>query len=135
MPRFGERLAKLRKEKGLSQQELAKLFELSKSAIAMYETDRREPSNESLNELAIFFNVSTDYFLGRTDQRTPIDQLSAHTPSPTEPFLNDLLKKVPDLTDEEKESLEEHMQFALKIIEKERLRRRAAAQKKDGDLL
>lgn len=74
MPSFGERLAELRKEKGLSQQELAKLFELSKSAIAMYETDRREPSNESLNELAIFFNVSTDYFLGRTDQRTPIDQ-------------------------------------------------------------
>lgn len=131
MPSFGDRLSELRKEKGLSQQELADLFEISKSAIAMYETDRREPDNETLKKLATYFNVSTDYLLGRTDERRPAEQIIEDVLPITDPLLDDLLKKVPDLTDEEKESLAEHMQFALKIIEKERQKR--AQQKKDGE--
>ncbi|QNB45876.1 helix-turn-helix domain-containing protein [Thermanaerosceptrum fracticalcis] len=131
MPSFGERLSELRKEKGLSQQELADLFEVSKSAIAMYETDRREPDNETLKKFATFFDVSTDYLLGRTDERRPAEQIIEDVLPITDPLLDDLLKKVPDLTDEEKESLAEHMQFALKIIEKERQKR--AQQKKDGE--
>ena len=132
---IGKTLRNERSKKGLTQVETAKELGISNVVLNRYEKDERQPDIWMVNKLASYYNCSVDYLLGNTNQRTPIDQLPAYTTSPTEPYLNDLLKKVPDLTDEEKESLEEHMQFALKIIEKERLRRRAAAQKKDGDLL
>ena len=123
---FGEQLKNARVARGLRQDDIGRILRVGKSTISQWENNIHVPNLETVTKIANFLNVSVDLLLGRA---APLP------PSPTEPFLNDLLKKVPDLTDEEKESIEEHMQFALKIIEKERLRRRAAAQKKDGDLL
>lgn len=44
---FSETLKKLRKEKGLTQVQLAKLLKISKSSISMYENGNREPDFES----------------------------------------------------------------------------------------
>lgn len=66
---FSERLTKLRKERSYSQEELGNFLNLSKSTIAMYETGRREPDHETLDKIANFFKVSTDYLLGRTGER------------------------------------------------------------------
>lgn len=63
---FGELLAELRKDKKLSQKELADLFHLSASTISSYETGVHSPHVEQLVNFANFFNVSTDYLLGRT---------------------------------------------------------------------
>ncbi len=49
------------------------MFQLSESAIGMYERDEREPSFKLTNEIADRFNVSTDYLLGRTDNTRPTD--------------------------------------------------------------
>ncbi|KAF1084951.1 LexA repressor [Sporotomaculum syntrophicum] len=65
MATFGERLAKLRKEKELSQADLAGLFKLGQSTIGMYETNKREPDSTVLKGFADFFGVSVDYLLGR----------------------------------------------------------------------
>lgn len=62
---FGERLAELRKKQYLSQSELAKRLNISKSSLAMYETDKRQPNFETQTKIADFFNVTTDYLLGR----------------------------------------------------------------------
>lgn len=130
---LGKKLRNERSKKGITQVEAAKDLGISNVVLNRYEKDERLPDIEMVKELASYYNCSIDFLLENTAQRTHVDQLTDRDPSPAAPFLNDLLKKVPDLTDDEKESLEEHMQFALKIIEKER-QRRTAAQKKDGDL-
>jgi transcriptional regulator with XRE-family HTH domain len=128
---FGERLKKAREIKGLTQVDLGKLLNVSDATVNRYEKEQRFPDKDMLKKLADILDCSVDYLLGRTDERRPAEQIIEDVLPITDPLLDDLLKKVPDLTDEEKESLAEHMQFALKIIEKERQKR--AQQKKDGE--
>lgn len=66
--KFGKRLRLLRQNKKLTQKELAKLINISESAVGMYERDEREPSFDLINKIAGFFEVTTDYLLGRSDQ-------------------------------------------------------------------
>lgn len=65
MATFSERFKELRKEKGMSQRELATALHMSNSAVAMYETGKRQPDLEALEQIADFFNVDMDYLLGR----------------------------------------------------------------------
>ncbi|MBR7084164.1 MAG: helix-turn-helix transcriptional regulator [Oscillospiraceae bacterium] len=67
MNEFGERLKKLRKKAGLTQQQLANKIWVSKAAISNYELYERNPSPEILMKLARAFHVSTDYLLGFKD--------------------------------------------------------------------
>lgn len=60
------RLVELRKEKGLSQVALAKELDVDCSTIAKYETGDRLPDLVMLCKLADYFNVTTDYLVGRT---------------------------------------------------------------------
>lgn len=71
---LGNRIKALREELGLKQEELAKKMSVSPSSIGMYETNKREPNNELILKLAEFFNVSTDYLLGKSDIRNPNTQ-------------------------------------------------------------
>jgi transcriptional regulator with XRE-family HTH domain len=68
MPTFGERLKKLRERRGLSQQELADRFNLSQSTIAYYESDKKQPSQNTLQKLADFYETSVDFLLGRVHE-------------------------------------------------------------------
>lgn len=72
---FGKRLRELREERGLTQRELAGLLNLNQSTIAFYETDKKQPSQDTLARLADLFDVSVDYLLGRTDIRNPVKSL------------------------------------------------------------
>lgn len=60
---LGGRIAALRRDRGLSQAELAQRLGISASAVGMYEQGRREPSVEMLVAMATEFRVSTDYLL------------------------------------------------------------------------
>lgn len=64
---LGERLRNLRIEKHLRQDQVARLVNVEKSSISMYETGMRQPSYITLVRLADVFNVTTDYLLGRTN--------------------------------------------------------------------
>lgn len=66
---FANRLKLLRKEKGLNQTELAKEFNITSRTISQYEKGIRTPDLIQLDRLANFFNVSTDYLLGRTNMK------------------------------------------------------------------
>jgi transcriptional regulator with XRE-family HTH domain len=135
MPSLGERLAYLRNQKGLSQAELARLLNMGQSTIAMYEKDRRHPDMDILRRLADFFGVSTDYLLGRTDRPYGTGEEDAPDaklyPVLTAPLFADLLQQVPDLTEEEKQSLVEHWEWALRVITKERKRRKKGTRRDD----
>lgn len=72
---FGKRLSSLRDSKKISQAELAKLTSISRSRISLYEIDAREPDLETVKELASFFNTTTDYLLGKTDDPKPSSAL------------------------------------------------------------
>ena len=64
MIEIGERIKELRKQIGLTQEQLAKRLWVTKSIISAYENGTRFPSLEILRQLAYTFNVSTDYLLG-----------------------------------------------------------------------
>lgn len=68
---IGNRIKKLREEKNMKQEELAKILSISPSSIGMYERDEREPNDDLKLKLANFFNVSIDYLLGKSDIRNP----------------------------------------------------------------
>ena len=64
----GERLKALRKEKGKKQREMAELLGLSLRTYQFYESGDYDPNLPNLVRLADYFQVSTDYLLGRTDR-------------------------------------------------------------------
>lgn len=82
MATFNERFKELRKNKGLSQRELAIALHMSNSTIAMYETGKRQPDFEALEQIADFFNVDMDYLLGRKDTTHKIIEVHPHGHSP-----------------------------------------------------
>ena len=67
MIKFKEKLKELRTEKNLSQIQFAKIINVSQRSISSWETGFREPDFETLEKLAKFFDVSTDYLLGLED--------------------------------------------------------------------
>ena len=60
---FHEKLQKLRKEKGLTQEELAQQLFVSRTAVSKWESGRGYPNIESLKDLAAFFSVTLDELL------------------------------------------------------------------------
>lgn len=64
---FGKRLKELRKKKGLTIEEVAEMLDLGRSTYAGYETETRKPPLENIIKLAQFYNTSSDYILGLTD--------------------------------------------------------------------
>ena len=65
----GDRLKLLRKEKGRLQKDIARDLEISLRGYQHYELGERKPDIPTLEALADYFGVSTDYLLGRTDRR------------------------------------------------------------------
>lgn len=66
---FRDRLIRLRKELNLTQEELAQKIGYTRTAISAWEIGRNEPSNTDTIKLAEYFGVSTDYLLGKSDNR------------------------------------------------------------------
>lgn len=61
---FSKELYKLRKERSLSQSELAKELGVSQASINYWEKDQRTPSIDALKKIADYFNVSPEEMLG-----------------------------------------------------------------------
>lgn len=76
MGNFSNIFKTLRQSSGYTQQEFADKIGISRSTIGMYETGAREPDFETLEIIADFFNVDTDYLLGRTNKTTVLPESS-----------------------------------------------------------
>jgi transcriptional regulator with XRE-family HTH domain len=70
MMNIGNRIAFLRDQRGLTQEELSSSLGISRAALSHYEKNRREPDTETLGKIADLFEVSLDYLVGRTSQST-----------------------------------------------------------------
>ena len=105
----GNRIKKLREEKQLKQEELAKILSISPSAIGMYERDAREPNDELTLKLAEYFDVSTDYLLGKSDIRNPESEIDKDKIN-----IGLSTKDYNPPTKEQQEKIEEFARFVLK---------------------
>ena len=78
---LAEKMIELRKQNGLSQQDLADRLGVSRQAISRWETGAVQPLADSVKSLAQVFQVSTDYLLNDDlDDPTPL-----HPPQPAPP--------------------------------------------------
>lgn len=117
---LGKRLLYLRNKRALTQEELAKILCLSRSTYAQYEVDRRKPDYDTLQRIADYYKVSTDFLLGRTEdsimdprpyllesQQSYNIQDTGHSDDPLE-----------ELPEEARKSLKEFREFILRKYRK-----------------
>lgn len=94
---IGERLYDLRKDFGLTQDELAEILKINKHSISSYERDKSEPPDAIKICMAKFFGVSVDYLLGLTDDpnpyngKYPVIRLPMHFPESAKQSLYDYI--------------------------------------------
>lgn len=105
---FGLRLKELREKGGFtSQNAFAKTFGVAQSTVGNWEAGTREPNLGTLIKIADFFNVTTDYLLGRTD--IPTGYVLQNEKLPTE-LVDSGVESItrvggPDLSEREIEAL------------------------------
>ncbi|WP_307740029.1 helix-turn-helix domain-containing protein [uncultured Parolsenella sp.] len=73
---FGQRVKKLRTEAGLTQEDIAKKLDLSKTAVGAWENGRAKPRLDKLNQLADLFGVTAAELLGERQEATPSDYVT-----------------------------------------------------------
>lgn len=72
---IGDTLKRLRTKKGLTSEELCSKIGIKGGSYRNYERNDRKPDYDTLVKLADFYNVSTDYLLGRPDAKPPEEPL------------------------------------------------------------
>ncbi|MCH5259309.1 MAG: helix-turn-helix transcriptional regulator [Lachnospiraceae bacterium] len=108
---FGKLLAKLRKERGILQKEVATHLNVTVATISNYEKGVHLPDLNTLIMLADFFDVSTDYMLQRTDYKASIDTLNHHLAGDF--TVGDLLNTVMELDAHNTQSLLDYYELLV----------------------
>lgn len=96
---IGKRIKELRNEKGITLKKLGEILNLGESTMSMYENQKRSPDYDTLLKIAEFFNVSTDYLLGKTAFKNPME-LFEHWNGQNSPYFEspfdfgELLKEI-----------------------------------------
>ena len=67
---FSERLKKLRKDTGLTQVDVASKLGISQQAYASWERGVKKPTQDNLVKIAQVLNVSVDYLVGNSEEKT-----------------------------------------------------------------
>lgn len=109
---LGEQLRGLRKQHGLTQEQLANALSCAKSTISQYENSINEPDLEMLTRIADFFGVTLDFLLGR----------DTYNKRKQEPEADNLLLKerlTPDEAEYLKEALESLRRWQAKQAERD----------------
>ncbi len=105
---ISSRLRELRLMHKMSQSDLAKAIHVSQQAITKWETGKSEPSSSNIVDISKYFNVSSDYLLGETDDKTPDKDMSKNQKLVA--YSID-----PDISDEERQAIIEMVQAAKKF--------------------
>lgn len=112
---LGSRIRELRKSKQMTQEELGKVLKVSKVSISGYENGTREPDTQGLSTLANFFDVSTDYLLGNTNNKHTIS--SPESDDILTMYKIDTRGLTEDEIDDMREELEEYNDFMTKRLQ------------------
>lgn len=74
---IGRKIKKLRELKGTTQEDLAKFLGVAPQTVYKYEKNINEPDLKTTSKIAEYFNVTTDYLLGRTDIPNELHQAAS----------------------------------------------------------
>lgn len=91
---FKDRIKSLRREKNMTQSQLAAFLGKSEGAVRAWEIDRSKPDVDTLLKLAEYFNCTTDYLLGRDDYRNDKEKNDISALNGT---LNQIISKMPNV--------------------------------------
>lgn len=106
MEKLAERLTLLREEKEWTKTYVAKQLNLNNlGTYANWEYGTREPDNEMLTKIASLYNVSTDYLLGVTDDRT----IQTNNDNTGDSILSHFRLNTADMDSESIEEIEEEI--------------------------
>lgn len=104
---IGNKIKQLRERNDLTQEQLAKMLNLSQQTIDHYEKERAKPNIDTVGLLAKIFDVSADYLIGLSNKPNAhprIETIAAHrTDDP-----------MSDLPEEARKSVEEFMDYIQK---------------------
>lgn len=137
----GNRLVSLRKEFGFTQKDLADKLNITAKAISFYELEQREPSEMVLIQIAEIFGVSTDYLLGRTnDRHRPYHELGTKDIKEIDTLMKDLENQMDigisfhgePLDEQDREVLMQSIRTAIEI-NKQRAKEKYTPKKYRGD--
>lgn len=123
---LGKRLIQLRKDRNLTQEKLSEYLNISRATYAQYELGRRQPDYETLEIIANFFNVTTDYLLGRTNIPNSSSKPLNLDKEPTRQDLEDLLRTSnvqfngSPLDDSDKEEIIDVLKFVWEKLRKDK---------------
>lgn len=109
----GQRIRDLRKKRGLSQTELANIVHVSQQTITAWENNKADPSSSAIAALADYFDVTTDYLLGRSVQTVKEDIHNEF-----DLLLDDISTHIKHLTQADKEMIHSLAQAYLQNKEK-----------------
>lgn len=102
---FEDRLTSLRKEKKLTQQDMASKLEIARTTYASYEQGHRQPDYDTLKKIADFFEVSIDYLLTGNKATTSPDEMWQELLDPKKRVFFKDLQEAPE------EKIEELIEF------------------------
>lgn len=107
------RIYDLRKEKGLTQLELAKALDVTQTAVSHWETGKNMPDTQQAITLADIFEVSIDYLLGQSDGRSTASESNGADPATI--FSSQLIAAYgstpPNLTDDDMADIADYIRF------------------------
>lgn len=89
---FSDRLAELRKKRGLTQQQIADELSVNRVTYTNWEKGNREPSFENLIKLAGILGTTSDYLLGKSDSNIDMHNIESELDTLTEEEIINLGK-------------------------------------------
>jgi transcriptional regulator with XRE-family HTH domain len=98
MSTLGNRIRNLRESENIQQNEFAKKIGVSNVVLSRYESGERKPDYETLEKIADYFEVTTDYLLGRTDSKK--SDWNSKLPELTAKDEKDIAKKLENILSE-----------------------------------
>lgn len=115
---FGEVLRKLRESKRLSQTELGKILGKTQSTIANYEKGKLKPGSDTINKIADYFMVSSDYLLGRSSDPVQYTYEEQQFIKDAERFytINEIKEKYNLISDDERPLTDKEIEDAINYV-------------------
>ncbi len=113
---IGSKLKELRNKHKYTISQLCELLDFNPNTYAKYERDERDVSTETLSRLASFYNVSTDYLLGRdTSEKPAIDLLAAQFDMSA--LEQEIIKGYLDLPENMRDNLMDFLERAVRKVQ------------------
>lgn len=104
MNALGDKIKKLRQRENIQQNDFAKKIGVSNVVLSRYESGERKPDYEVLQKIASYFDVSTDYLLGQSDnpRMTAEEEFQAFA---NDPELGRWYRELPESNEEDLQKL------------------------------